>query len=88
MEEDVKIMIEQFVDYLLPELTPHETSLYLYLLRNSLVRNGSVEVRVGKRTIAAGYGKGSRGEKTNYAHASKILKGLEQKGCIKVGGWS
>jgi hypothetical protein len=84
MEEDVKIIIEQFVDYLLPELTPYETSLYLYLLRNSFVKTGSAEVRVGKRTIAAGYGKGSRGEKTNYTHVSKILKGLEQKGCIKV----
>lgn len=63
MEENIKIIIEQFVDYLLPELTPYETSLYLYLLRNSFIRNGAVEVRVGKRTIATGYGKGSRGEK-------------------------
>jgi len=81
----IKIIIEQFVDYLLPELTPYETSLYLYLLCNSFVKSGSAEVRVGKRTIAVGYGKGSRGEKTNYAHVSKLLKGLEQKGCIKVG---
>jgi len=73
------------VDYLLPELTPYETSLYLYLLRNSFVKHGAVEVRVGKRTIAAGHGKGSRGEKTNYAHVSKILSRLEEKGCIKVG---
>ncbi len=85
MEENTKIIIEQFVDYLLPELTPYETSLYLYLLRISFVKNGAVEVRVGKRTIAAGYGKGSRGERTNYAHVSKILKRLEEKGCIKVG---
>jgi len=85
MKENIKSTIEQFVDYLLPELTPYETSLYFYLLCNSFVKNGSTEIRVGKRTIAAGYGKGSRGEKTNYAHVSKILKGLEQKGCIEVG---
>jgi hypothetical protein len=85
MKEDIKSIIEQFVDYLLPELTPYETSLYLYLLRNSFMKNGAGEIRVGKRTIAAGYGKGSRGEKTNYAHVSKILKRLEDKGCIKVG---
>jgi hypothetical protein len=84
MEENIKTIIEQFVDYLLPGLTPYETSLYLYLLRNSFVKNDITEVRVGKRTIAAGYGKGSRGEKTNYAHVSKILKGLEEKGCIKI----
>ena len=35
MDKNVKIIIEQFVGYLLPELTPYETSLYLYLLRNS-----------------------------------------------------
>lgn len=85
MEEDTKSIIEQFVDYLLPELTPYETSLYLYLLRNSFVKNGAGKIRVGKRTIAAGYGKGSRGEITNYAHVSKILRMLEEKGCIKVG---
>jgi ribosomal protein L37AE/L43A len=85
MEEGAKTIIEQFVDYLVPELTPYESSLYLYLLRNSFLRNGTTEVRVGKRTIATGFGKGSRGEKTNYAHVSEILRKLEKKGCIKVG---
>ena len=87
MEESVENIniIEQFVDYLLPELTPYEASLYVYLFRNSFLRNGTAEVRVGKRTIATGYGKGSRGDSTNYAHVSKILQRLEQKGCIRVG---
>lgn len=85
MEENIKTIIEQFVDYLLPELAPYETSLYLYMLRNSFIKNGGAEVRVGKRTIAAGFGKGSRGERTSYEHVSKVLKGLEQRGCIKVG---
>ena len=84
MKESIESIIEQFVDYLLPELTPYESSLYLYLFRNSFVRNKTAEVRVGKRTIAAGYGKGSRGDITNYAHVSKILQILEKKGCIKV----
>ena len=85
MEENIKIIIEQFVDYLSPELTPYEASVYLYLLRNSFLKNGTTEVRIGKRTIAAGHGKSSRGEKTAYAHASEILKRLEEKGCIKIG---
>lgn len=85
MEKNIKTIVEQFVDYLLPELTPYETSLYLCLLRNSFVKNGAGEIRVGKKTIAAGDGKGSGGEKTNYAHISKILRRLEEKGCIKVG---
>ena len=85
MEESTETIIGQFVDCLLPELTPYEASLYLYLFRNSYLRNGTAEVRQGKRTIAAGYGKGSRGDRTNYAHMSKLLQGLEQKGCIRVG---
>jgi hypothetical protein len=85
MKESIQAIIEQFVDYLVPELTPYESSIYLYLLRNSFLKDRTVEVRVGKRTIAAGYGKGARGESTNYAHVTKILQRLEQKGCIKVG---
>ena len=84
MEESAQTIIEQFVDYFVPELVPHESSLYLYLLRNSFLRNGTTEVRVGKRTIAARYGRGSRGESTNYVHVPKILQRFEQKGCIEV----
>ncbi len=85
MEENTKIIIEQFVDYLSPELTPYEASVYLYLFRNSFLKNGTAEVRIGKKTIAAEHGKSSRGKKTAYAHASEILKSLEEKGCIKIG---
>jgi hypothetical protein len=85
MEENIKIVIEQFVDYLLPELTPYESSLYLYLFRNSFMKNNSLELRVGKRTLATGFGKGSRGLKTNYAHISEILGNLKEKECIKIG---
>ena len=85
MDDNIKTIIEQFVDYLSPELTPYEASFYLYLLRNSFVRNGTLEVRIGKRTIAAGHGKSSRGEETAYAHVSEILKKLEEKRCIKIG---
>jgi hypothetical protein len=42
------------------------------------------EVRIGKRTIAPGLGS-SRGEKTNYAHVSTLISGLEKKSCIKIG---
>jgi hypothetical protein len=85
MSEKIKDLILDFVDYLMPELTPYETSLYLFLLRNSILRDGSQQIRIGKRTMAQGYGTGSRGLKTNYAHISKVIKGLEQKGCIGIG---
>ena len=78
-------IISDFVDHLLPELTPYETSLYLYILRNSVLKNGNPKIRVGKRSMAQGYGTGSRGVKTNYAHITKIIKDLENKNCLSVG---
>ncbi|MGD0355917.1 MAG: HNH endonuclease [Dehalococcoidia bacterium] len=83
--EELQTIIDQLIDYLMPELTPYEASMYLYLLRNSVFKNHSAEIRVGKRTIAAGFGKGSRGEITSYAHVTEILGHLEQKQCIKIG---
>jgi hypothetical protein len=84
-EKEIKSIITNFVDFLLPELTPYETSLYLYLLRNSLLQNNSQKIRIGKRTMAQGYGRGSRGAKTNYAHMTRVISGLEEKGCLSIG---
>ena len=84
-EKDIKSIITDFVDFLLPELTPYEASLYLFILRNSVLRNGSQKMRTGKRTMAQGYGTGSRGVKTNYAHMTKIINGLEKKDCLSIG---
>jgi hypothetical protein len=85
MENRLREIIEQYVDFLIPELTPYEAVMWLFLFRNSYVRKNSAEIRIGKRTIAANYAKGSRGEKTNYEHISQLLKRLEEKGCLKIG---
>ncbi|MGH7239144.1 MAG: HNH endonuclease [Candidatus Saccharimonadales bacterium] len=77
-------VIEQYVDYLLPELTPYEAALYIFFVRRSYLKDGLSKIRIGKRTIAENLGS-SRGEKTNYAHVTKLVKGLEQKSCIKIG---
>jgi len=84
-EKEWRKFIEQFVDYLAPELTPYEISCYLYLFRNSFLSSETANIRVGKRTIASGYAKATRGEKANFARVTKILQRLEQKGCIKIG---
>ncbi len=79
------LIIEKFVDYLLTELTPYEVSFYLYLLRNSRLKNNAPTLRVGKRTISYACGKGTRSDKANFQHVTKVLKSLEGKGCIKIG---
>ena len=84
MKRDLTKTIEQFVDLLMPELTPYEAAMYIFLLRNSHLKNLS-EIRIGKRTIAEKWGTGARGKRTNYAHVTDLVKGLEKKGCLKIG---
>jgi len=84
MKNDLQKNIEQFVDFLLPTLTPYEAGLYIFFLRNSYIKNNASEIRIGKRTIADNLG-ASRGENTNYAHVTKLVDGLEEKGCVKIG---
>lgn len=88
MKENFKKIIQEYVDYLLPDLTAYEATMYIFLLRNSYFENVSPEVRIGKRTISANYAHGTRGDKTDYAHITKVVKGLEAKGCIKIGDTS
>jgi hypothetical protein len=84
MMRDIAETIEQFVDLLMPELTPYEAAMYIFLLRNSYLKNLE-EIRIGKRTIAEKWGTGARGKKTNYAHVTDLVKGLEKKGCLIIG---
>src|SRR3989338_3887311 len=86
MKENLQKFIEQFVDLLMPEITPYEANLYLLLFRDSVVSDGTLMVRVGKMRLVGKYGKGARtGEDISFSQLSKSLKGLEGKGIIKVG---
>ena len=44
MKENLQKIIEQFVDFLMPALTPYEASLYIFFLRNSYMKNNSPEI--------------------------------------------
>jgi 5-methylcytosine-specific restriction endonuclease McrA len=68
----------------MPALTPYEATLYIFLLRNSFIKNGSCDIRIGKRTIGGNLGS-SRGQSTAFSHVTELLKGLKEKGCIKIG---
>ena len=85
MNKDLSQIIEQFVDFLMPELTPHEASLYIFLLRNSYLKNEKLDVRIGQRTIAVKYGQGPMKSVPSRQHILRQLKMLEGKGAIKIG---
>lgn len=77
--------VEQVVDHVIPVLPPYETSVYLYLLRWSRLV-GSRTVRVGKRTIGEGIGKGTRSARGgNYQHIDEKLNALAREGFIQIG---
>jgi len=85
MDKDLSKIIEQFVDLLMPELAPYEVALYLFLLRHSLVKNNTLIMRIGKRTIIDKFVKSAKGNRSCFAHITTVLNELEKKGCIKVG---
>jgi len=84
--ENLKGMICDFADHLMPELTPYESSLYFLLFRMSFLQNGSSRVRIGKKRVAGQLGTSSRSAaKISFRQVTEVLKGLEGKGCISVG---
>jgi hypothetical protein len=72
------------VDYLLPLLSPYEGTVYLLLLRHSRLE-GEVDFRIGKRTLMARLGQGTRAKASNFEHVSELLRKLETKDCIAIG---
>jgi len=86
MAEKPKEMIHDFVDYVMPELTPYESKLYLLLLRLSHLNDGSPHVHIGKRRIAKQIGKSPQtAGLVSYDQITKVSKALEEKTCIVVG---
>ncbi len=77
--------LDQLVDHVLPLLTPYQLSLYLFLLRHSAPVDGNRQVRIGKRTIAAGLGRGPRSSQGNYQHITEKLNELAELGFIRIG---
>jgi len=86
MKENLQKVIEQFIDLLMPEITPYEANLYLLLFRDAFLQNGTLTIRIGKRRLAGKIGKGARtGENISIKQIDRSVKGLEEKGIIKVG---
>jgi len=86
MTDDSKDIICDFVDLVMPDLTPYESSLYLLLLRLSFFANTYLQVRVGKKRVAMLLGKSARAAATiSFAQVTEVFKGLEEKGCITIG---
>jgi hypothetical protein len=85
VEASIRDALQLFVDHMLPEFTPYEAALYMYLFRKTALGTGTSEVRMGKRTIAAQFGKGNKDSEISYKHLSDTLAGLSQRGVLTIG---
>ncbi len=85
MELDTTQIIKDFVDHLMPDLKPHETSVYIFLLTKSYLSSGFASVRVDQRSMAPQYGRGKQNSAPARNQLIKQLKTLEANGCIRIG---
>lgn len=85
MKNEVENIIIEFIDFLMPELTPYESSLYLFFLRNSFFKNNSSQIRVGFRIIGRNFGQGPKSKIPADKTIQNNIKQLEEKGCLIIG---
>lgn len=82
---DARTAIEQFQDYLAPQLDVYEQAVYLYILRHSRLVGKprvTVELKTARNQIARGLGK--RGSRIGTRTCMDKLRSLEAKGCIAL----
>ena len=79
-------VVKSAVDFLFPLVTPYEASLYMHLLRHSVLADGRNTIRVSIRGLRTGYIKSSRSKQLSRTHLSKVLAGLEDVGALRKEG--
>ncbi len=86
---DARTAIEQFQDYLAPQLDVYEQAVYLYILRHSRFEGKprvTVELKSARHQIARGLGR--RGSRLGARTCLDKLRSLDAKGCITLSGKS
>ena len=84
---DVKIVLEEFQDYLAPTLDTYEQAVYLYIFRHGRLQ-GKTEVTIGfksaRKKMALGIGE--KGKSMSEGTCYEKLRSLESKSCLRVIG--
>lgn len=81
-------IIRDFVDLLMPSLTPYQAAIYMYLLRRSILSNESVLVRVSNNKMQTGVVKSASGksDSVSYQKIQETLEDLQTIGAIRKEG--
>ena len=82
---DIKTVLQDYVDHLMPRLDCYEQTLYVYLLRQSHLA-GTPEVTIGFKSARRkmGSGIGTKGHGMSEGTCYEKLRSLQKKECIKV----
>lgn len=81
-------IISSIVDLLQPQLYPYEYAIYMYLFKNSIVRQGIQFIRVSTRSLQNGIIVSASGQSASLSYDSvkTSIDGLEKKGAISKQG--
>ena len=82
-EIELVSVIEDVVDLLTPLLKPYQVPFYWFLLRHSILKNGSDLLRVSVRGMQKGVVLSKTSDKVSEMSVQEVLKGLEQIGAIR-----
>jgi hypothetical protein len=81
-------IIKDIVDLLMPEITPYEVAIYLYLLRHSIIEKGTQYIRASTRGLQSGVVKSAyagRGKDPDSAAASLQKVRLTLAALVEIG---
>lgn len=80
-------IIRDVVDFLMPCLTPYQFSIYVYMLRHSILSEGTPFVRVSRRGLQTVIKSASgQSNDASYKKMQETLEALEQLGAISRQG--
>lgn len=83
---DHETLLNRLVVGVLPGVTPYQFAGYVYLLNSVLSAGPDVRsVKVGKRSLAAGLGRGARSSNGDIQHIAEKLRELHEAGLIRLG---
>lgn len=84
---EIPSILNSIVDLLLPDLSPTESVIYLYLFRHSILENGQQYARVGQAALTNITSSLFKGKDAISPHSVRLaLKGLQEKGVISIAG--
>ncbi len=83
---EIESLFCDVVDLLQPQLTPYAAAFYWYLLRHSVISNGSSHIRVGTRRLQTGVVKSARSSQVSQSQVQELLAQLEAVAAIRKEG--